>query len=154
MASTIKIIITEPLFLYVTSSAPSLLTADINGEELEISGGSPGSYDICLTAIDNNGGLVSNAFVVKVNNSTSTRNHSLPDLDIYPNPVNDLLHISTTTSAFNITIYNPNSSFKKSYKNLVDSVSVDLSDLPLGVYFVRVENPINGAFSIKKIIRL
>jgi hypothetical protein len=144
----------EPLFLYVTSSEPTLLAANIYGDELEFSGGTLGFYSICLTAIDRNGGISSNSFVVKVGDPVSTIDQSLSDLNIYPNPVEDLLYIRNATSTLDITIYNTSSSFKESYRNLENSVSIDLSDLPLGVYFMRIENPTTGAFSVNKVIRL
>lgn len=143
----------EPLFLYATSSAPTLLAVNINGEQLEFSGGTAGNYDICLTAIDENGGVATHAFTVAVGSPSAIDNQWLSDLVIYPNPVDDKLYIRHAASSFDVTIYSVYSSLHQSYSNLVGSVSIDLSDLPAGVYFVKIKNPINGAFSVEKILR-
>ena len=143
----------EPLFLYASSSEPTQLGVNLNGAELEFSGGANGNYDICLTALDENGGIASHAFTVRVGNPTTTIDQWLSALLIFPNPVEDVLHIRNTASTFNVRIYSVNSPLYKSYTNLVNSVSLDLSDLPVGVYFMKIENPINGNFRVEKILR-
>lgn len=143
----------EPLFLYATSSEPSLLAVTINGDELEFSGGTTGHYNICLTAIDENGGIATNAFTVRVGNLSSTNSRWLSTLVIYPNPVEDVVHILNAPPTFDVTIYSVHSTLARSYRNLVNSVSIDLSDLPSGVYFIKIEDPINGTFMVEKILR-
>ncbi|MBK8555453.1 MAG: T9SS type A sorting domain-containing protein [Lewinellaceae bacterium] len=143
----------DPLSLYATSSEPTLLAVNVNGGGLEFSGGTAGNYDICLTAVDENGGVATNAFTVTVGNPVSTLNQSQSALIIYPNPTEDLLYVLKANSTFDVTIYNVNSSIQKSYRNMVNSVSIDLSYLPLGVYFMKIEDPISGVFSVEKIIR-
>ena len=143
----------QTLHFYASSSAPTLLAVNVNGEALEFSGGTIGNYDICLTALDGNGGVATNAFNVKVGNPLNTNNPGLSGLDIYPNPVADVLHIRNADFTFDVTLYSVYSSLHKSYKNLVNSVSMDLSDFPAGVYFIKIENPVNGDFSVEKIFR-
>lgn len=143
----------EPLSFFVTSSAPILLGVHINNGELEFSGGTAGNYHICLTAIDENGGIATHTFIVTVGNPSSTNNQWLSDLFIYPNPVNDLLYIRNGTFTFDVTIFDMNSRVQKSFKNLVRSASLNINDLPSGVYFIKIENPTNGTYHFEKIIR-
>ena len=143
----------ESLFLYAESSDPSLFAVNVNGEELEFSGGTIGTYFICLTAVDENGGLATHAFTVTVGEPVSTHNQSLSALMIFPNPVQDLVYIRNASYTFDVTIYSVSTSLQKSYRNLVNSASIDLSDLAKGVYFMKIENPIDGAFTVEKLIR-
>jgi hypothetical protein len=143
----------EPLFLYATSSSPDRLTVTINGGQLEFSGGTPGNYDICLTAIDENGGIATDAFTVTVGDASSTQEEWLSSVMIYPNPVEDLVYIRNTMSAFDVFIYDVNATLQKAYRNLERTASIDLSDLPAGVYLMKIQDPKNGAFSIGKIVR-
>jgi hypothetical protein len=143
-----------PLYLYATSSAPALLAVNVNGNDLKFSGSTIGNYDICLTAVDKNGGVATNAFTVTVGNPLTTDNQWLSALVIYPNPVEDILHIRNAPSAFDVTIYSVYAAVHKSYTNLANSVAIDLSDLPVGVYFMKIEDPISGAFLVEKILRM
>lgn len=144
----------EPLFFFATSSDPILLDVNIDNGKLEFLGGTAGNYHICLTAIDENGGLASQTIMVTVGKSSSSNNQWLSDLSIYPNPVNDLLQIRNGAYTFDLSIYDVNSRMQKSFKNLVRSASINISDLPTGVYFIRIENPINGDCYFAKIIRM
>ena len=143
----------EPLFFFATSSDPMQLGVIINGEELEFSGGVIGNYEICLTAIDENGGVVTHTFMVMVGLNVSTNDQSFSNLVIYPNPVEEVLNIRNAPSSFDVTIYSVHSTIYQSYKNLVNSASIDLSNLPSGIYFMKIEHPINGTFRIEKILR-
>lgn len=142
----------EPLSFFVTSSDPTLLGVNIDNGELEFSGGTAGSYHICLTAIDENGGIATHTFIVTVGNVSSSSSPWLSDLFIYPNPVNDLLYIRNGAFTFDVTIFDINSRVQKSFKNLVRSASLNIDDLPSGVYFIKVENSINGNYHFEKVI--
>ncbi len=143
----------EPLFIFATSSDPSLFDVNIENGKLEISGETAGIYHICLTAIDENGGIATHTFMITVGITSSSNNQWLSDLLIHPNPVNDLLYIRNGAYTFEVSIYDINSRVQKSLKNIVGSTSIDLSDLPTGVYFIKIKNLINGAFHFEKIIR-
>ena len=143
----------ESLFLFATSNIPSALAVTVNGENLEFSGGTIGNYEICLMAIDENGGLATNAFTLKVDKPVSTNNQWLSNLVVHPNPVEDVLHIQHAPTAFEVSIYSVNSSLQRSYSNMSNSVSIDLSDLPAGVYFIKIRDPQNGTALVEKIIR-
>ena len=143
----------EALSFFATSSAPNQLEVHIESNELEFLGGTPGHYDICLTAVDENGGNASQTIMVTVGNPSSTNNQWISDLSIYPNPVNDLLYIRNGTYTFDLSVYDVNSKVHKSFKNIVRSASINMNDLPSGVYFIKIENPINGNYHFEKIIK-
>jgi hypothetical protein len=126
----------------------------MNGNELKFSGGAIGNYDICLTALDKNRGVTTNAFTVKVGSPLATDHQWRSALVIYPNPVEDILHIRNAPSAFDVTIYSVYAAVHKSYTNLANSASIDLSELPVGVYFMKIEYPISGTFLVEKILRM
>lgn len=142
-----------PFSLYASSSDPSRLSVTIDAGELSFSGGVAGNYDICLTAADDNGGTATHAFTVKVGDPVSSSNLLLSTLVVYPNPTDHLLYIRNAPSNFDLTIYNVNSTLQKSRSGLSSSTSIDVSDLPAGVYFLKITDPLNGAFSVEKIIR-
>jgi len=143
----------EPLSYFVTSSDPILLGVHIDNGELEFSGETAGNYHICLTAIDENGGIATLTINVTVGSPSSTNNQWFSDLFIYPNPVTELLYIRSGTSTFDVSIYDINSRVQYSFKNLVHSASLNINDLPSGVYFIKIENPTNGTYHYEKIIR-
>ncbi|MEL7220138.1 MAG: T9SS type A sorting domain-containing protein [Bacteroidota bacterium] len=143
----------EQLSLYVSSSEPELLTVEVNGNQLEFSGGTIGLYNICLTAVDQNGGVATHTFTVQVGDPLVTTTPWLSAITIYPNPVSDLLQIFKIKSKVDITIYSANSSWQKTYRHLTHSANIDLSELPPGMYFIKIEDVVNGTFEVKKIIR-
>ena len=108
---------------------------------------------VCLTAIDGNGGIATHAFTVTVDNASSAGDEWLSAMVVYPNPVEDVLHLRHAITDFDLTIYNVHGTVRRSFKSQSNSLSADLSDLPAGVYFVKIQNPMGTAFMVEKIIR-
>ncbi len=71
------------------------------------------------------------------------------DLSIYPNPTNNFVNIVTTESIEKIEIYDI---LGKIVKTQNKAVNVDLSDLPEGLYALKVTT-INGKIATKKIVK-
>ena len=59
---------------------------------------------------------------------------------ISPNPANDLLFVSTKTIGENIAIYNSVSQLVLNVKSNQLKIRIDVSHLPNGVYFVKMQN--------------
>jgi len=69
---------------------------------------------------------------------------SISDLDaasfkVYPNPASDRLHVNTDKGAA-ITLINTMGSVVHSRTAESDKISLDVSSLPVGIYFISVEN--------------
>ncbi len=72
------------------------------------------------------------------------------DLTIYPNPANDILNIVGLTDDSEIEIYDLSGKVQK-VVNAQNRVSIDISDLAAGVYFVKVNSSENSV--VKKMIK-
>jgi alpha-amylase len=115
-------------------------TADILGNQnlneitIESDGGFS-SFDIgtSLTA--------RTSYVVRLNTVISAEQELAPIAKIYPNPVNDILYISNVSNTTQITIIDSKGRTLPLNMEVTDAeVSVDLSSLTNGVYFVRMHN--------------
>jgi hypothetical protein len=80
-------------FLFATSNQSTLISTNINNETLTLSGNETGVVSILITAMDNNGGLVTDEFIVNVG-TVSIDNSAVqnPPILISPNPTSGLTH--------------------------------------------------------------
>lgn len=78
-------------------------------------------------------------------------------VSFYPNPTRDLLHIELSEEAaskgYTIVVVNPVGTKVMSLTNLKNSLTIDLSQLPSGVYTMRLTTA-DGPQSIHKIIKI
>jgi len=75
---------------------------------------------------------------------------NIPEITIYPNPVNNQLHINTENKITSVSIWNLDG--KEVYSQENPSNTVNISFIPAGVYFVKVK--MADKISVKKIIKL
>jgi hypothetical protein len=75
-------------------------------------------------------------FPAGVNNVNSNK----PTFSIFPNPAYDYLTITSTNIITQLTITNPLGQTISSQQPHTESTQIDVSNLPAGVYFLRVNN--------------
>ncbi|NNF35237.1 MAG: T9SS type A sorting domain-containing protein, partial [Saprospiraceae bacterium] len=161
----------------ITSRDPINIDADItyadggmdNGSiKLTISGGSPpyqidwenledqleiqsdlslGTY--CLTITDSQGCMINGCFSVDRSNAVSELESQI---SIFPNPVEDLLTISTTLQIKTIAIYNVNGQIVKEFQTSSDPIqSIQMDDIESGIYFLHLITD-RGIFTDKIVV--
>jgi len=74
-------------------------------------------------------------------------------IEIFPNPVNDAFTINGTLSDFSVDIYDLSGTLFQSLNLSGNSHTIDTSNLPSGVYVVRVVNIANNALSAEYFIK-
>ena len=116
-------------------SNPKVAHASSKGDKLYITATGLGSTEVTLYAKDAKGEKASVKFRILVRNSTKA-------MDVYPNPVKDVMYVATETEG-NADISIVTSSGKRvfeqsSQSSLFNPAKLDLSALPPGVYAVIV----------------
>ena len=140
------------LFLSVASQVHSqnysLKIKNVDGSEKEISLSNLKKItfqdsNMNLTYSDSTSELLSLAVIQHMLFATATSIVSTyePALKVYPNPAGNYLQISNLTlSKGPVSIYNTSGVMVKRIQSNSGSQHVDVSDLPKGLYFVRVNN--------------
>ena len=77
--------------------------------------------------------------------------NSLVDIALYPNPVTDILNISSKTEITSVEIYNVNGQLLKNISLKAMQGEIDLNSLTTGIYFAKVIA--NNAMETFKIIK-
>ncbi len=115
--------------------ASSVYTADIDGD---------GDQDI-LSSSWNDGKIAwyENLTPLSVNDN------SIPEFDVYPNPTDGTIFISSKSIVSQLDIYN---SLGQIMLNISNRNEVDISHLSIGLYYVKIKFE-NGASGYKKIIK-
>ena len=77
----------------------------------------------------------------------------VPNVTIYPNPVNDRLFIETEVEIEEVVVYDIYGRYKvaKSQSHKDTEILIDLSNLSKGVYFVNVKTSVGSV--VKKIVK-
>jgi photosystem II stability/assembly factor-like uncharacterized protein len=90
---------------------------------------------------------------IATNNPLSVENVSVPDFKIYPNPATDHLIVETNDYASERTIQILNLNGQELVKQKVHTkkIQIDISDLPVGIYFVKLTD--DKATKVRKIIK-
>ena len=71
---------------------------------------------------------------------SSTNNlDSSSDLKIYPNPVSDVLHLSSERQIDEVKLFNPTGSLIRRFQFSSNVVELDINFLPTGVYFLQMD---------------
>jgi hypothetical protein len=89
-----------------------------------------------------------------VETTVSTEQNDIQDIDIYPNPTQKLLHIAAhiqDTAALNYHIINTLGKAVMAGSSNENEFSADVSTLPSGVYFIRLQSGSN--ISVKRFVR-
>ena len=73
--------------------------------------------------------------------------------EIYPNPVEDILNIESSSRQYHITIFNTQGQVVVSRKNNQGNYQLDLSALSAGVYYILIRSDGDG-FAIDKLFKL
>ena len=60
------------------------------------------------------------------------------DFKLYPNPASDLVNIQTNKSGYRVDLYDINGKFLKAYNMDNHKLSISISDLSTGIYFVKI----------------
>lgn len=74
-------------------------------------------------------------------------------LTLYPNPTPGLFMITGELADYTIDILDVNGNLYQQLSNIGTSVTVDINNLPIGLYFIRVRNLSNGNISLEKLLR-
>jgi hypothetical protein len=145
----------DPLLLFATSSESTLVSTNIVGQKLTLSGSETGSVSILVTAVDANGGLVTDEFNVVVGDVTPTRNHGARDsaISIFPNPAKDHFFVSGPLSEYDMSIFSVDGSLQRAYKLSGQEQRIDLSAFSSGAYLIRMTHSSSGRVTIKKIVK-
>lgn len=100
-------------------------------------------------------GLVENVNFAESEFSTKSNVLGSLDFEVYPNPANDLLYIESNDESLGnatIRLYNPSMQLVKKTTMNIQKVQVDISNLPSGVYLLRLEK--NNRTKIVKVTKI
>ncbi|WP_019038424.1 T9SS type A sorting domain-containing protein [Psychroflexus tropicus] len=84
------------------------------------------------------GGFDLDAIGVINQQTLSLREEELNSMTIYPNPTADFIQIKTTQQIQRIDVYSRAGRLVKQFENSVDKDRFDVSDLPVGMYLIKV----------------
>ena len=110
-----------------------------------------GSWDAGEGKAHNEAGDACEDFLVPIGSTGIVNNSAENTLSVYPNPVNDVLNISNVSDANEIVIYDVTGKVVKSVNVSGNNISVNVSDLAKGIYFVNVYG--NKAVQAKKFMK-
>jgi len=108
--------------------------------------GSTGYLDPCLGAFYGQ----TEEYTLDVNTLSNTSFNST-DFTFYPNPVNDILSISTASTVDNIKVYNMLGQMVVETAPKVSNPQVDMNELQSGVYLVTLE--VEGSLQTFRVIK-
>ena len=115
-----------------------------------------GLYLITFTASDSSGNSTSSQVEVTVVDPLSISENDIKNIFLFPNPVKDILNIHNVYSNSNISLYNI---LGKKYEiNMINnfesnSISVNISSLEPGLYFLRLEDINTGQLKILRLVK-
>ena len=96
-----------------------------------------GEADITVSL--NDGALTATCHV-SVHYVDAVEEHEADQVSIYPNPVDDMLHIDGVTTGTSITLYDMTGRLVLSDRAYGGAMTFDMSALKRGVYFCRIQN--------------
>jgi hypothetical protein len=112
----------------------------------------PGVYNVELV-LNCQGGKSTVHFITELDITlTGINNDKYNDLNIYPNPVNDILNISLNENVESLEITSITGAIISSFKANGTQIKFNVSDLSAGVYMIRFNNN-DGSTIIKKFIK-
>ena len=90
--------------------------------------------------------------VIEVVTSVNNINNSL-EMELYPNPVIDYLTISGELNNSGISIFGVNGTLYLQQFSTGNSTTINLNNLPNGVYLIKVTNIESSTYSVHKIVK-
>lgn len=73
-------------------------------------------------------------------------------ITLYPNPTAGIFKIEGLTADFHVDVLDTAGMVYQNYNSSSD-ITIDISTLPSGLYFIRIENILNGNFYLEKILK-
>jgi hypothetical protein len=144
----------DSLLYFVTSEQSSLISANINNQELTLSGGALGNTTIYLMAIDANGGLAVNEFNVEVSSATSIIQSKIQsNIAIFPHVTQDFVNITGETVNYDISLISIDNAYHQNISVLNNNSSVDLSHLSSGMYLLMLTDRKTNITKAEKVIK-
>ena len=116
----------------------------------------PGVYFVTFTASDSSGNSTSSQVEVTVVDPLSISDNDIKNIFLFPNPVKDILNIHNVYSNSNISLYNI---LGKKYEiDMINnfesnSISVNISSLEPGLYFLSLKDINTGQIKILRLIK-
>ena len=98
---------------------------------------------------DENGDITINGGTTSTSDLHATENY----VQIYPNPVSNQFTISGELNLYQIEILNSAGQIHQTVNPIGNNHTIDISTLPSGLYFVRVQNLNNNMLEVQKIIK-
>jgi hypothetical protein len=116
----------------------------------------PGVYLVTFTASDNSGNSTSSQVEVTIVDPLSISDNDIKNIFLFPNPVKDMLNIHNVYSNSNISLYDILG--KKCEIDMINnfesnSISVNISSLESGLYFLRIEDMNSGQLKTLRLIK-
>ena len=72
---------------------------------------------------------------------------------LYPNPTSGVFTIRGEITNRTIQILSPNGKVYRDWSNQNSPITIDISNLPSGLFFIKVTNNLYGSITVKKIIK-
>jgi len=119
----------------VTWSVNNKTVATINAKTGLLTAVANGNVNVTATANDGSG--VKASATITVSGQVSVPTLSAADLNLFPNPVIDVLHLSNTASINKIEICNANGQVVLMLRNSNEQMNINTSGLTNGIYFIR-----------------
>lgn len=86
--------------------------------------------------------------------TTSTFEHTLLDINIFPNPTADKFQIESDLEIFNIELWSSHGKLLRTWDNSNDLQIINTSDLPSGTYWVKVLDKASRNVSMERQVKL
>lgn len=157
-----------PMFISSQSSAvhPSqdLFHHSLHGREIHNAALATGiveiKADIPALSVNTTNGEIGNEFLLRHLNSCSLIT-SIKDIkvrknniSIFPNPVVNQFSITGSLQQYQIAILNATGQIQRTFNNIENSGTIDISDLPNGVYIIKLKGHSTNDLQIRRIIKL
>ena len=116
--------------------------------------------DIPALSINTTNGETGNEFLARYLNNcsliTSIKGIKISEnnIDIFPNPAVNKVTIRGALNLYQIEILDATGQIQQTVNNIENSFTVDISELPSGLYFVRVRDLSNNLLEVQKFIKL
>ena len=110
-----------------------------------------GTHTINFSVEDDSGNVSTCAFELTVDDFMGTDDMNANNIKFYPNPVNDILHITNDKEISNVSIYDSSGRRVLNVKSNSKHTQINLSHLSTGAYIVKAE--VNGEIKTFKIVK-
>jgi len=145
----------DSLLLFVTSEDSALISANINAEDLILSGNETGATTIYVMALDVNGGLAVDEFNVNVKPVVSKLNEGSHDNNIvvFPSITHNFITVEGATIDHKLELISIANVFQQSFQVISNQMNLDLSHLASGLYLLMVKDTKTGSTRVEKVFK-